>query len=192
MNLEKLRPRKLFGYLIAVSISLCCVCLVGAIGINAFNGSILSTPATVQVFDTPLPIPTLIALTYSAARTQTAIANPSPVFTATFVPAPIENLPTATIFFFELQTSAAETNAIQGQPTEYIYSTNTPFSLATQQLQPTSPSSSSCEPAYPDVCITGNPRLYCKELKELGIFHFRVLPPDPLGYDKDHDGIGCE
>ena len=48
----------------------------------------------------------------------------------------------------------------------------------------------SCDPAYPDVCIRSPPPdLYCGEIA----FHdFRVLPPDPHGFDGDNDGRGCE
>src|SRR6476661_4204892 len=47
-----------------------------------------------------------------------------------------------------------------------------------------------CDPAYPDFCIPSPPPiLACKDLTYKG---FRVLPPDPHGFDGDHDGIGCE
>jgi len=47
-----------------------------------------------------------------------------------------------------------------------------------------------CDPAYPGVCIPPPPPdLDCGDVS----FHgFRVLPPDPHGFDGDHDGIGCE
>jgi len=170
---------KLLNYSIAIIVCFCCVCLVLAIAVNS-SGSKFSTPTPIQIFDTSLPISTLIAFTYSAARTQTAVLYPAQLSTATLA-LPIENIPTSTIFIFQLQTNVA-------QPTSFIYSTNTPYSLATQPPS----SGDNCEPAYPDVCIHASPRLNCVELRKLSIFHFRVLPPDPLGYDKDNDGIGCE
>lgn len=57
-------------------------------------------------------------------------------------------------------------------------------------FSPTQPIKSSCNPAYPDVCIIYDQT--CKELKAQGISNFKVLPPDPFGFDKDNDGIGCE
>jgi len=47
-----------------------------------------------------------------------------------------------------------------------------------------------CDPAYPDVCIPSPPPdLSCKDIPYK---RFRVLPPDPHGFDGDKDGIGCE
>jgi hypothetical protein len=51
----------------------------------------------------------------------------------------------------------------------------------------------SCDPSYPDVCIppvsvAGD--LDCKDVPQLA--RFRVLPPDPHGFDREGDGIGCE
>lgn len=50
--------------------------------------------------------------------------------------------------------------------------------------------SGNCDPAYPDVCIAPPPpKLSCKDIPYR---RFRVLPPDPHGFDGDKDGIGCE
>lgn len=50
--------------------------------------------------------------------------------------------------------------------------------------------SGNCDPSYPDVCIAPPPPdLDCKDIPYR---RFRVLPPDPHGFDRDHDGIGCE
>ena len=47
-----------------------------------------------------------------------------------------------------------------------------------------------CDPSYPDVCIaTYPPDLDCGEI---GFSNFRVIQPDPHGFDRDNDGIGCE
>jgi endonuclease G len=47
-----------------------------------------------------------------------------------------------------------------------------------------------CSPAYPDVCIPpAPPDLSCKDVPYK---RFRVLPPDPHGFDGNQDGIGCE
>jgi len=48
----------------------------------------------------------------------------------------------------------------------------------------------SCDSSYPDVCITPYPPdLDCGEIKYA---NFKVLQPDPHGFDGDNDGIGCE
>jgi len=55
---------------------------------------------------------------------------------------------------------------------------------------PTSSSSPNCDPAYPDVCIPSPPPdLSCTEIS---FRNFRVLPPDPHGFDQNGDGLGCE
>jgi len=48
----------------------------------------------------------------------------------------------------------------------------------------------SCDPSYPDVCITPYPvDLDCDEIS---YSNFRVIGNDPHGFDRDNDGIGCE
>ena len=56
---------------------------------------------------------------------------------------------------------------------------------------PTPTASTSCDSAYPDVCIPpAPPDLDCKDIEYR---NFRVLPTDPHGFDgRDNDGIGCE
>jgi micrococcal nuclease len=47
-----------------------------------------------------------------------------------------------------------------------------------------------CDPSYPDVCIPPPPPdLDCSDIPYR---RFRVLPPDPHGFDRNGDGIGCE
>jgi micrococcal nuclease len=50
--------------------------------------------------------------------------------------------------------------------------------------------STRCDPAYPTVCIPPfPPDLDCGEIPYR---RFKVLPPDPHGFDRDRDGTGCE
>jgi len=47
-----------------------------------------------------------------------------------------------------------------------------------------------CDSSYPDVCIPRYPPdLDCGEIQYA---NFKVLQPDPHGFDADNDGIGCE
>jgi micrococcal nuclease len=47
-----------------------------------------------------------------------------------------------------------------------------------------------CDPSYPSVCIPPYPPdLDCPDV---GVTNFTVLQPDPHGFDRDQDGIGCE
>jgi polyhydroxyalkanoate synthesis regulator phasin len=51
-------------------------------------------------------------------------------------------------------------------------------------------SSEGCDPSYPEICIT----TYSAELicADIPFRNFKVLLPDPHGFDSDADGIGCE
>lgn len=61
----------------------------------------------------------------------------------------------------------------------------------TARATTTTKASGNCDPAYPDVCIPPPPPdLDCGDIPHR---RFRVLPPDPHGFDgNDNDGIGCE
>jgi len=171
----------LFGFICLIS--LCCVSYL------LINDNQPQSPTTTP--QPQIPIEQIIAMTADAARMQTQVLYTPTLYppiileTPTFTPAVIV-LPTATIFIFQLQTNVAQPTIVQ--PTEFIYYTNTPFVLSTQ---PNS-NGGNCNSSYPTVCINDNPRLNCTELEAKGISKFKVLPPDPLGYDKDNDGIGCE
>jgi hypothetical protein len=52
------------------------------------------------------------------------------------------------------------------------------------------PSQRDCDSSYPDVCIASPPPdLNCVDISGT---NFKVLPPDPHGFDRDGDGKGCE
>jgi len=58
------------------------------------------------------------------------------------------------------------------------------------QAQEQTQSEISCDTSYPDVCIPPYPPdLDCGEIQ---FANFKVLSPDPHGFDGDNDGIGCE
>ncbi|HLO88751.1 MAG TPA: thermonuclease family protein [Nostocaceae cyanobacterium] len=47
-----------------------------------------------------------------------------------------------------------------------------------------------CDSSYPDFCLKPNiPDLNCGDISYR---RFKVLPPDPHGFDGDGDGVGCE
>jgi micrococcal nuclease len=51
-------------------------------------------------------------------------------------------------------------------------------------------SAGDCDAAYPSACIPGAPPdLDCGDIAQR---RFEVRPPDPHGFDRDGDGIGCE
>jgi micrococcal nuclease len=49
-----------------------------------------------------------------------------------------------------------------------------------------------CDAAYPDFCIPPPSRVGDLDCGDVDGKRFRVLPPDPHGFDRDADGIGCE
>ena len=50
--------------------------------------------------------------------------------------------------------------------------------------------SDKCDSSYPDVCISPPPPdLNCSDVSYKD---FKVLPPDPHGFDREGDGVGCE
>ncbi len=69
--------------------------------------------------------------------------------------------------------------------------TSPPTTRAPVATDPSATARGNCSPAYPDVCIPpAPPDLDCGEISYR---RFRVLPPDPHGFDgNDNDGLGCE
>lgn len=57
------------------------------------------------------------------------------------------------------------------------------------QPEPAPEPAGNCDPAYPSVCIPSGPDLDCPEVSYKD---FQVLEPDPHGFDRDNDGVGCE
>ena len=88
--------------------------------------------------------------------------------------------------------SITTSDPVQSQPTSQQPSQPTPEPIPTsqpiqsQQVQ----SQNQCDSSYPSVCIPPYPPdLDCGEI---GYSNFRVIQPDPHGFDRDKDGIGCE
>ena len=61
-------------------------------------------------------------------------------------------------------------------------------------ILPVAPPPSSCEPSYPGICIPiGSADLDCGEIQWRRFdVSWNVPNPDPHGFDRDGDGIGCE
>jgi uncharacterized protein YraI len=52
------------------------------------------------------------------------------------------------------------------------------------------PAQAACEPSYPDFCLpVGAQVMSCGDIPHRS---FRVVPPDPYGFDPNQNGIGCE
>jgi hypothetical protein len=60
----------------------------------------------------------------------------------------------------------------------------------TQRFQSDSNPQEGCDSSYPEICITTySAKLSCGDIP---FRNFKVLLPDPHGFDSDGDGIGCE
>ncbi len=114
----------------------------------------------------------------------TASFSLTPTFRTTFTELPGD-------MYFLYQTLTAAPSAYS--PIRWVTTapaTATPqYTLTAIELAPTA---GACVLAYPDFCVSPNIRLGCTALRDTGKHDFTVLPPDPYGYDKDGDGIGCE
>lgn len=86
--------------------------------------------------------------------------------------------------FRSLQQQAREANrGLWGLPANDAFPHAAPASSSAART-------GSCDPSYPDVCIPPPPPdLDCGDIEHR---RFRVLQPDPHGFDGDRDGIGCE
>ena len=170
---------KFLPYIIAAITSLCGICAIGVLAVIV-NGNILTTPTPAALLPQP-NFSTIIVQTAAAAQTQTMLAMPpSPLSTATLAPL-LEIPPTATIFIFSLQTDVA-------QPTEIIFSTDTPFVLATQTLQPIGG----------DVCSCSGNTLNCADFgthaSAQACFNYCISQGtgDIHRLDSDNNNIACE
>jgi len=156
---------------------MCCLCLVFLYILGTFGNLNSATP-------TPLP-PQATAvkatLTIPATDIKATLAEQATALpTATLLPTETAlPLPSVT-----LAPPPTKRPTWTPEATSTTYPTSKPIII-----QPTKPGSG-CNPAYPDVCITHDQP--CTELKAQGIYNFRVLSPDPYGFDRDNDGIGCE
>ncbi|OGY23843.1 MAG: hypothetical protein A2172_05325 [Candidatus Woykebacteria bacterium RBG_13_40_15] len=87
--------------------------------------------------------------------------------------------------FSEAEKEARDNNRGLWSACEEISSETTTPVVST----PTTPSSN-CDPSYPTVCIPPYPPdLDCGDISYK---KFKVLQPDPHGFDRDKDGVGCE
>ena len=136
----------------------------------------------------------IIASLTTATSTPTVTPTPTNTSLPTLTSAPtITDTPTLT--FTPLATN---TPTLTFTPTETRTSLPTPTLRPINTNTPNIPvsgggsnnSNSNCDPAYPGVCIPPKPPdLDCPQIPYTD---FTVLPPDPHGFDRDKDGIGCE
>ncbi len=61
-----------------------------------------------------------------------------------------------------------------------------------QDIAQEGPGAGTCDPSYPDVCIPPIQVTGDLDCGQVNFDHFQVVPPDPHGFDGNHDGVGCE
>jgi hypothetical protein len=119
------------------------------------------------------------------ASSPTSSISATSIVRATFT-----HLPGDLYFLHQTETAAPTPYPLVRWETPDLFKTLTPqYGLTETVIAVTKVS---CLLAYPDFCISPNVRLGCTELRDKGKYDFTALAPDPYGYDKDGDGIGCE
>jgi hypothetical protein len=107
----------------------------------------------------------------------------------------------ATVVFITYSPTATQIATRTRVPTWTPNADITPISIPTKKPSPTNtqvvivpaPTQqvyNNCSPAYPSVCIPPPPPdLNCPDIPYR---NFTVLAPDPHGFDRNNDGVGCE
>ena len=165
---------------LVATLLLACVCCPATL----FT-STLAVPTRTPTLEPTAPRLPTATLPRVTTRTQ---VPPSPI--ATLTPMVMPTSPS------RAQTQAAtQARTVSATAPSRSVATSVPTAAKLPPTKPpaTSPAvrSGNCDPAYPDVCIPSPPPdLSCAKVAPLK--RFRVLPPDPHGFDGDRDGIGCE
>ena len=170
--------------LVSAFIALILICSQTTSGFGATSAALMASIPTATASVTP-------SQTFTPTLTPTNTLTPTVTYTSTITLTPtITDTPTDT--FTPTITSTPTTT---GTPTK----TRTPIPTRTRTPLPTHTSipggggaggDGSCDPSYPTVCIPPPPPdLDCGDIPYK---RFKVLPPDPHGFDRDRDGIGCE
>ncbi len=77
-----------------------------------------------------------------------------------------------------------------GRACEVYFGVDQPAAPPAGGVPPVETGGGGCDPSYPDVCIpSAPPDLNCRHVQYTD---FRVLQPDPHGFDGNGDGVGCE
>jgi hypothetical protein len=129
----------------------------------------------------------------ATARTpQAATAVPSTSLAPTPLQPQQQQQPSVSPFSQQLQLQQQEQEQEQQQQLRQQQQQPPPSPLSSQQQQLPQQQQNEieCDPSYPDVCIPPPPpNLNCGDISER---RFTVLSPDPHGFDRENDGIGCE
>jgi hypothetical protein len=87
-------------------------------------------------------------------------------------------------------TTEPETTTTRATTTTRRPTTTAPTTTRRRVTTTTRAPTRDCDPSYPDFCIPPPPPdLDCADINAND---FTVLPPDPHGFDREGDGLGCE
>ena len=126
-------------------------------------------------------------LAWIAASVVDEVSSLVRVEVAQTIPAPPTVVATSPLLPTNTSTPLP-TNTLAPLPTNTLPPPTLPPPTQSPPTEPPPPSN--CDPSYPTVCIPPPPPdLDCGEIP---FRRFTVLPPDPHGFDRDNDGIGCE
>ena len=164
------------------------VCLILATGLWPFQ---VRSESTTTIY-LPISLGGSAELPVSPTLTLIVTIPPSPTSTP-FAPMSTST-PTQTIMPTATENATATTTptsapTLTPRPTNTTKPTNTPEPTNTPKPTATR-DPSACHPSYPTVCIPPPPPdLNCSDIPYR---NFKVLPPDPHGFDGNKNGIGCE
>jgi endonuclease YncB( thermonuclease family) len=98
----------------------------------------------------------------------------------------------AIIIMMTLEAAGEVSAAAAANWLTQISNTSEPLGLHNSITTPTQPypPNANCDASYPNVCIASPPPdLNCDDIVDE---NFKVIPPDPHGFDSEGDGTGCE
>lgn len=180
-------------------LSLCAIVLAGAVLIRSLWQPLPAASTTTQVLPqagsflvataTPITRVLYVAATpeQRPVAIQVIVIQPTP---AMIEPAPMVQIQPAQLVAAQPIPVVNDLPAIPVQPALPVDQPAVNVQPGMADLPPPATPASSCDPAYPDVCIPSPPPdLDCPEIP---FKNFRVLQPDPHRLDQDNDGIGCE
>jgi hypothetical protein len=190
---------------------------VGYRGIQIVNSTETSVNVTdAQTDQTIATVPAkFVEMTYSTASAPNEAREGYFILTATNATHPNPGMTKGYSIFYEGNSTAATANAGVQTTTASVSLAPTPLPAAVIQVfdsfeliaapeviaqavaqtgkvgEAGQAVQRECDASYPDVCIASPPpNLNCENISAR---NFRVLPPDPHGFDgNDSDGIGCE
>ena len=123
-----------------------------------------------------------------STQPKTQATNCDPSYPTVCIPSPPPDLDCGEISYTNFKVSGSDSHRFDGDKDGIGCETSTYSPTPTPSKPKTQ--GTSCDPSYPDFCIPSPPPdLDCKDIAQK---RFTVIGSDPLRFDGDKDGIGCE